>query len=87
MKENELKILKSEHLKKGKIAVITMICEAVVLLGIMIAWLVVRAKNQTAMIVLSVIAGVIILSIIGTYFLYRAIRNKEREIQLQIDKK
>ena len=87
MKESELKILKQEHLKKSKIAVITMICEAVVLLGIMIAWMIVRSKNQTAMIVLSIIAGVIIISIVATYFICRNLKKKENEIQLEIDKK
>ena len=64
-----------------------MICEEVVLLVIMIAWMIVRSKNQTAMIVLSVIAGVIIISIVATYFIFRNLKKKENEIQLEIDKK
>ena len=83
MNEKEMVALKEKKMKICKITTFIMTGLAFVFIALMIAWLLVRKHNQTAMIVLSIVAGIFVLLIIATCLVY--FKNKKDADQLQHD--
>ena len=83
MEEKEMIKLKEKKMKICKITTFILTGLAFVFIALMVAWLLVRKNNQTAMIVLSIVAGVFVLLIVATYIVY--IKNKKDADKLQHD--
>lgn len=78
--------MEEKELKVCKITTITMVVLAIVLMGLMIAWILVRNSNQTAMIVLSSICGALIIAIIISFIIYKKYKTEANKLQDSIDK-
>lgn len=78
--------MQAKKLKVCKITTITMVVLAIVLMGLMIAWILVRNSNQTAMIVLSSICGALIVAIIISFIIYKKYKTEANKLQDSIDK-
>lgn len=86
MEEKKLKEMQAKKLKVCKITTITMVVLAIVLMGLMIAWILVRNSNQTAMIILSSICGALIVAIIISFIIYKKYKTEANKLQDSIDK-
>lgn len=83
--EKNLEELKAKRQKASKILTCIIGSLAIVLIGLMIAWLLVRKNNNTAMIVLSIIAGVFVLLIAVACTIYYLNKKKLDSIQAELD--
>lgn len=84
---NEKKKLEQKNKKMNvcKIATFILAGLAVILIGLMIAWLLVRHSNPTATLILSIISGIFILLILATSSVYFVFKKKADKIQEDID--
>lgn len=85
MNEKEMIKLKNKKMNVCKITTYILIGLAVVVLGLMIAWLLVRHSNPTATLVLSIICGIFILLILATSGIYFVFKKQADKIQEDID--
>lgn len=85
MNEKEMIELKNKKMNVCKIATIILIGLAVVVLGLMIAWLIVRHSNPTATLILSIICGIFILLILATSSVYFVFKKQADKLQEDID--
>lgn len=85
MNEKELIELKNKKLNVCKIATFVLTGLAIILIGLMIAWLLVRHSNPTATLILSIICGVLILLILATSSVYFVFKKQADKLQEDID--
>lgn len=85
MTEKEMIELKNQKMKVCKIATFVLTGLAFVLIGLMIAWLLVRKSNQSATLILSIICGVFILLILATAIVYFVFKKQADNLQHDID--
>ena len=85
MNENEMIKLKNKKTNVCKIATITLTILAVILIGLMIAWLLVRHSNPTATLILSIISGIFVLLILVTTSVYFVFKKQADKLQENID--
>lgn len=85
MTEQEMIELKNQKLKVCKITTFILTGLAFVLIGLMIAWLLVRKSNSSATLILSIICGVLILLILATACVYYVFKKQADSLQHDID--
>ena len=85
MNEKEMVELKNKKLNVCKIATFVLTGLAIILIGLMIAWLLVRHSNPTATLILSIICGVLILLILATSSVYFVFKKQADKLQEDID--
>lgn len=85
MNEREIIELKNKKMNVCKIVTYLLICLAVIVLGLMIAWLLVRHANPTATLILSIICGIFILLILATSSVYFVFKKQADKLQEGID--
>ena len=85
MNEKEMIELKNKKLNVCKIATFVLTGLAIILIGLMIAWLLVRHSNPTATLILSIICGVLILLILATSSVYFVFKKQADRLQEDID--
>lgn len=85
MNEKEMIELKNKKLNVCKIATFVLTGLAIILIGLMIAWLLVRHSNPTATLILSIICGVLILLILATSSVYFVFKKQTDKLQEDID--
>lgn len=85
MNEKEMIELKNKKLNVCKIATFILTGLAIILIGLMIAWLLVRHSNPTATLILSIICGVLILLILATSSVYFVFKKQADKLQEDID--
>lgn len=85
MNEKEMIELKNKKLNVCKIATFVLTGLAIILIGLMIAWLLVRHSNPTATLILSIICGVLILLILATSSVYFVFKKQADKLQEVID--
>ena len=85
MNEKEMIELKNKKLNVCKIATFVLTGLAIILIGLMIAWLLVRHSNPTATLILSIICGVLILLILATSSVYFVFKKQADQLQEDID--
>lgn len=85
MNEKEMIELKNKKMNVCKIATFVLIGLAVILIGLMIAWLLVRHSNPTATLSLSIISGIFVLLILATSSVYFVFKKQADKLQEDID--
>ncbi len=85
MEEKEMIELKNQKMKVCKIATFVLTGLAFILIGLMIAWLLVRKTNSSASLILSIICGVLIALILATVIVYYVFKKQADSLQHDID--
>ena len=85
MNEKEMIELKNKKMNVCKISTFVLTGLAIILIGLMVAWLLVRHSNPTATLILSIICGVLILLILATSSVYFVFKKQADKLQEDID--